>query len=59
MIYTSEHYSTAMLEKARDKLAAKLAERDERIAESRRRAEDDRRDLDAVGKELVALYTYV
>jgi type I restriction enzyme M protein len=44
------------LEKAREKLAAKLAERDERIAEARRRAEDDRKDVAAVGDELVALY---
>src|SRR5207248_729211 len=46
----------AKLEKAREKLAAKIAERDERIAESRRRAADDRNDVDAVGAELVALY---
>jgi type I restriction enzyme M protein len=44
------------LEKAREKLAAKLAERDERIAEARRRAEDDRKDVAAVGDELVAIY---
>lgn len=43
-------------EKAREKCAAKLAERDERIAEARRRAEDDRRELAAVAEELVALY---
>jgi type I restriction enzyme M protein len=48
--------SSAKLEKAREKLAAKIAERDEKIAESRRRAADDRRDVDAVGAELVALY---
>ena len=46
----------AKLEKQREKLAAKLAERDERIAEARRRAEDDRKDVAAVGDELVALY---
>jgi type I restriction enzyme M protein len=40
----------------RDKVASKIAERDEKIAESRRRAEDDRRDVEAVGKELGALY---
>ena len=45
------------LEKQREKLVAKLAERDERIAEARRRAEDDRRDVTTVGEELVALYT--
>ena len=35
---------------------AKLSERDERIREAQRRAEDDRRDVDAVGAELRALY---
>ena len=44
------------LEKAREKVAAKVAERDERIAEARRRAEDDRQDVAKVGDELVALY---
>ena len=44
------------LEKQREKLNAKLAERDEKIAEAHRRAADDRRDVDAVGTELVALY---
>jgi type I restriction enzyme M protein len=44
------------LESQRDKAAAKIAERDEKIAEARRRAEDDRRDVEAVGKELGALY---
>jgi type I restriction enzyme M protein len=46
----------AKLEKQREKLAAQLAERDERIAESRRRAQDDREDVAAVGDELIALY---
>jgi type I restriction enzyme M protein len=36
--------------------AAKIAERDEKIAESRRRAEVDRRDVEQVGAELGALY---
>jgi len=49
--------AVAKLEKAREKFAARLAERDERIAEARRRAEDDRKDVAAVGDELVALYT--
>jgi len=49
--------SIAKLEKQREKLAARVAERDERIAEARRRAEDDRRDVAAVGGELRALYT--
>ena len=44
------------LQKQRDKIAAKVAERDERIAEARRNAEDDRADISAVGEELVALY---
>lgn len=48
--------AVAKLEKAREKLAARLAERDERIAEARRRAEDDRKDVAAVGNELVALH---
>ncbi len=46
----------AKLESQRDKAAVKIAERDEKIAESRRRAEDDRRDVEAVGKELGTLY---
>ena len=44
------------LESQRAKPATKVAERDERIAEIRRRAEDDRRDIDQVGSELGALY---
>jgi type I restriction enzyme M protein len=44
------------LEKGRAKLVAKISERDERIAESRRRAVDDRRDVDTVDAELVSLY---
>jgi type I restriction enzyme M protein len=46
----------AKLEGQRDKAAAKIAERDEKISEARRRAEDDRRDVNAVGVELGALY---
>ncbi len=46
----------AKLEGQRDKAATKIAERDEKIAEARRRAEDDRRDIDQVGTELGALY---
>ena len=45
------------LEKQRERMTAKLAERDERIAETRRRAEDDRQAVDAVGAELRTLYT--
>ena len=44
------------LRKQRDKVEEKVAERDERIAETRRNAEDDRADVSAVGEELVALY---
>lgn len=46
----------AKLEAQRDKAAAKIAERDEKIAEVRRRAEDDRKDIEQVGVELGALY---
>jgi type I restriction enzyme M protein len=46
----------AKVEKQRRKAAAKLSERDERIAEARRRAEDDRKDASTVGEELIALY---
>jgi type I restriction enzyme M protein len=48
--------TVAKIEKQGEKLAAKLVERDERTAEARRRAEDDRKDVAAVGDELVALY---
>jgi type I restriction enzyme M protein len=48
--------AVAKLEKQRDKVAAKVTERDERISESRRRAEDDRKDVKTAGKELAALY---
>lgn len=44
------------LEKSREKLAAKLTERDERITEIRRRAEDDRQEVANVDTNLVALY---
>jgi type I restriction enzyme M protein len=49
--------AVAKVEKQREKVAAKVTERDERIAEARRRAEDDRKDVTAVGEELIALYT--
>ena len=48
--------SITKLEKEREKFAAKLTERDARIAEACRRAEDDRKDVAAVGDELIALY---
>lgn len=44
------------LTKQRARLAAKLAERDERINEARRRADNDRRDVLAVGDELTEMY---
>jgi type I restriction enzyme M protein len=44
------------LESQRTRSAAKVAERDERIAEARRRAEDDRQEIISVGEELMALY---
>jgi type I restriction enzyme M protein len=44
------------LENQREKLAARLAERDERVAEVRRHAEADRKDVAVVGDELIALY---
>ena len=45
------------LTKQRDNVAAKVAERDERIAETRRIAEDDRKDVSIVGDELTSLYS--
>jgi type I restriction enzyme M protein len=44
------------LEKQCARAAAKIAERDERIAEAQRRAEDDRREVSKIGEELIALY---
>ncbi len=44
------------LEKQRVRPVAKLAERDEKIAETHRRAEDDRDAVTKVGEELMALY---
>lgn len=46
----------AKLEAQRDKASTKIVERDEKIAEARRRAEDDRRDVEQVGVALGALY---
>jgi type I restriction enzyme M protein len=46
----------AKLEGQRDKAVAKIAERNEKIAEARRRAEEDRHDVEQVGTELGALY---
>lgn len=44
------------LEAQREKAASKLAERDHKIAETRRRAQEDREDIDCVGVELAKLY---
>ncbi|MBW2559778.1 MAG: N-6 DNA methylase [Deltaproteobacteria bacterium] len=44
------------LEKQRTKPAAKIVQRDEKMAEARRRAEEDRQAVTTVGEELVALY---
>jgi type I restriction enzyme M protein len=44
------------LQKSREKLIPKVAERDGCIAEARRRAEDDRQDMGKVGDELAALH---
>ena len=41
----------------RDKVAAKVAERDERVAETRRIAEEDRKDVSTAGDELLSLYS--
>jgi type I restriction enzyme M protein len=46
----------AKLEKSREKLTAKLIERNERITEAGLRAQDDHRDVIKVGDELIALY---
>jgi len=46
----------ARVKKQREKVVAKVTERDDRIAEARHRAEDDRQDVTNVGEELVALY---
>ena len=49
--------ATVKLEKQRDKVAAKLVERDERIAGVRRSGKDDRKDVSVVGDELIELYS--
>ena len=45
------------LRKQRDQVEEKIAERDERIADVRRIAEDDRVDVSKVGEELITLYS--
>jgi type I restriction enzyme M protein len=47
----------AKLEKLQEKLIAKLAERDEQIAEASRRAVEDRQDVAKVSDDLVSLYS--
>ena len=44
--------------KQREKVATKIAEREERVAAARRNAENDRAEVSAVGEELVALYAH-
>lgn len=46
----------AKLDAQRKKTLERLADRDDRIAEARRRADEDRQDLANVGDELAALY---
>jgi type I restriction enzyme M protein len=58
---TSKEQGKAIADLARlraqlDKVTAKLAERDQRVAAARRRAAEDRDDVDAVADELIALY---
>jgi type I restriction enzyme M protein len=48
--------SATRLKSQRDKVASKISERDERIAEVRRRAEDDRAAIAQVATELGGLY---
>jgi type I restriction enzyme M protein len=45
------------LAKQRDKATAKVADRDARVAEFQRRAQEDRRDVELVAEELLALYS--
>jgi type I restriction enzyme M protein len=52
----STETSFTKIEKAREKLAESIAERDEKIADAQRRSNEDREDVLAVGKELAALY---
>jgi type I restriction enzyme M protein len=53
---TGADVKIARLEKQREKPLAKLVERDERIAEARRLAAEDRQDVVTIGEELQALY---
>ena len=47
----------AKLTKQRDKVVMRIAERDAQTDEARRNAEDDRKEVNTVGEELVALYS--
>ena len=54
---TKAEGSFLRIQKQREKLTAKVAERDERIDQSRRQADNDRADVQKVGEELQELYT--
>src|SRR5262249_19587166 len=54
--YERAEAAVTRLEKQRQKILGKITERDEHIAEARRRAEDDRQDVIKVGDELTGLY---
>jgi type I restriction enzyme M protein len=47
----------AKFTKQRDKTNAKIVDRDARVADFRRRAQEDRRDVELVAEELLALYS--
>ena len=53
---TAAETAIAKLEKSRERQRVKLNERDQRIAEANRRAEEGREDLGKVTDELIALY---
>ena len=53
---TKQEKAKTRLEAAKETPLKKLAERDERIAEARSRAEEERQAIVTVGKELVAMY---
>src|SRR2546429_4973171 len=53
----SSDLTVGRLTSQRDRLILKLAERDERIQEARRRADSDRSDVLAVGEELARIYS--
>jgi type I restriction enzyme M protein len=53
---TKAEKDVARLSKTVEKLRAKLAERDERIAEAQKQAAEEREAITVVGQELVAMY---